>query len=265
MNDAITKNRNFWELLAAMTDKEIRVRYKNTILGFIWLIINPLIQMAVIGMIFKFIIKEPMVNYYYYLLIGLLVWNFFSLSLTKATTAIVYERNLIKKAKFTYAVIPLSIILANFIHLIIAFLLFYTFLNFVDTQTAILMYTDINNISAFLGGMLLLILFTTGISLLTSALNVLYRDVNLFVQALLIIWFYATPIAYSTGQLPKGFLAFWCINPLTSIIQLLQFSFIHTQFPDYIVLLSNFLIILFLLTFGIIMFNRLSFFFDDWL
>ena len=77
------------ELLIGMTEKELRARYKHTVFGFIWIVANPLLQMLVIGFIFPFFIRERIDNYNYYLFTGLLVWNFFSLSLTKATPSIV--------------------------------------------------------------------------------------------------------------------------------------------------------------------------------
>ena len=110
----------FTELLVAMTEKELRARYKHTVFGFFWLVANPVLQMLVIGFVFTFFMKEPIKNYYFYLFTGLLVWNFFSLSLTKTTPSIVFERALTKKAVFPRAVIPLSIILSNLVHLILA-------------------------------------------------------------------------------------------------------------------------------------------------
>ena len=118
-----TNFKHFFNLLWGMTDKEFRVRYKNTLFGFLWIVINPLLQMFVIGFIFRFFIKDPIPNYFLYLLTGLLVWNFFSLSISKTTPLIVNERTLIKKAKFPKEVLPLSVILSNFIHLLIAFAL----------------------------------------------------------------------------------------------------------------------------------------------
>src|SRR5258706_14767777 len=115
---------HFWELLWGLTEKELRARYKYTVFGFLWLVANPILQMLVIGFVFTFFMKEPVIHYYYFLFIGLLVWNFFSLSLTKATPSIVFERALIKKAAFPRVVIPLSIILSNLIHFLFA-LVFY--------------------------------------------------------------------------------------------------------------------------------------------
>src|SRR3972149_3494157 len=157
--------RHFFELLAGMTEKELRARYKNTLFGFLWMFINPLLQMLVIGFIFRLFIKEPIENYFLYLLVGLLVWNFFSLSLTKATPSIVNDRALIKKAKFPRSVIPLSIILSNFVHLLLAFVLLFIPVIFLNTLSALwLLQLSL--------GFLLLAGVTVGFSLLTSALVV---------------------------------------------------------------------------------------------
>ena len=114
----------YLDFLWAMTEKEFKVRYKRTLFGFLWVFINPIMQMLVIGFVFRLFIKEPIENYFLYLLSGLLVWNFFSLSMNKVTPSIVNERSLVKKAKFPREVIPISIILSNFVHLVIAFTLF---------------------------------------------------------------------------------------------------------------------------------------------
>ena len=91
---------HYIELLWGLTEKELRTRYKYTIFGFFWLVLNPIIQMVTIGFIFTFFVKESVEHYYYYLFIGLLFWNFFSTSLTKGAPVIVNERTLIKKAVF---------------------------------------------------------------------------------------------------------------------------------------------------------------------
>lgn len=240
-----------------MTEKELKARYKHTVFGFLWVVVNPLLQMIVIGFVFRLFIKEPIANYYLYLFAGLLVWNFFSLSLTKATPSIVYERALIKKAKFPHGVIPLSIILSNAVNLLIALLL-------LSIPTAILGLFRLLLIPQLLIALSLLIGFTCGISLLTSALNVRFRDVSFFVQALLIIWFYATPIVYSITIIPYNLMWLWRINPMTSIVQLFQHIFAAAPPPGWGMLTINFAIMAVISTLGFWVFQRESKYFDDW-
>jgi ABC-type polysaccharide/polyol phosphate export permease len=249
--------RHFYELLIGMTKKELTARYKNTFFGFLWVVINPLMQMSVIGFVFRFFIKEPIANYYFYLLAGLLTWNFFSLSLSKATPSIVNERNLIKKAKFQREVIPLSIILSNFSHLLVAFAILLI-------PICSIGIFSIYNIPRLILGIILLFTFTTGLSLLTSALNVKFRDINFFVQAILIIWFYATPIVYSITVIPHNLIWIWRLNPMTSIIQLFQNSLASAPPPGPAMLTSNIIVIIIITILGIRIFINESKFFDDW-
>ncbi|KKR03187.1 MAG: hypothetical protein UU25_C0004G0013 [Microgenomates group bacterium GW2011_GWB1_40_9] len=250
--------RRFFELVFVMTEKELRARYKYTIFGFFWLVLNPLLQMLVIGFIFTFFMKETIPHYYFYLLIGLLVWNFFSLSLTKTTPSIVNERSLIKKASFPRAVIPLSIILANLFHLTIAIFLY-------CIPLAFIIPLSISRIPYFFLSFCLLLIFTIGASLCTSALNVKYRDINFFVQAFLTIWFYATPIIYSFSIIPTNMLWLWRLNPMTSIMQLFQHVFVNTPLPDVMTLIINALFISIVALIGIILFHNESKNFDDWI
>lgn len=249
---------HFLELLVSMTDKELRARYKYTFFGFLWAVINPLIQMVVIGFVFNFFIKQPIENYYYYLFVGLLVWNFFSLSLTKSTSSIIWERNLIKKAKFPMSVIPLSIICSNFLHFLIALAILIVPVMFLGTLTLIgFFYVFI--------AVTLLILFTVGICLLTSSLNVHYRDVSFFVQAILIVWFYVTPIVYTLSMIPYHYYWLWRFNPMTSILQLLQHGLLNMPLPGIAMISINTLIVLITLVAGIFTFRKEGENFDDWI
>lgn len=258
IRSTVRSHGHFLQLLISMTEKELVVRYKNTLLGFLWVIINPLIQMLVIGFVFRFFIKEPIEHYYSYLFSGLLIWNFFSLSLSKATPSIVYERSLIKKATFPHAVIPLSIVLANFVNLLVSLALF---LPVVIIENAF----TLKHLPAFMLGLLLLLIFTCGLTMFTSALNVRFRDVSFFVQAMLSVWFYATPIVYSIYVIPYDFMWLWRINPMTSIIQFFQHSLVNFPAPGIGMFTINTLIIIAVCIIGVIFFQMQSKFFDDWL
>jgi lipopolysaccharide transport system permease protein len=250
--------RTYLDFLWFMTEKELKVRYKNTLFGFLWVIVNPLMQMIVIGFVFRFFIKEPINNYYLYLLVGLLLWNFFSLTLTKTTPSILNERNLIKKAVFPREIIPISIILSNLINLFIAF-------GLLLLPVAVLGLLSVTNFPRLLLGTFLLLTFTTGFSLLTAALNVRFRDINFFVQAILIVWFYATPIVYSIDVIPYRLMWLWRLNPMTVVVQLFQNGLVSAPAPGIAMIFSNTLIILAVTLVGIVTFRKESKNFDDWI
>jgi ABC-type polysaccharide/polyol phosphate export permease len=122
----------------------------------------------------------------------------------------------------------------------------------------------INNILSLFAGLVLLITFTIGFGMLTSALDVRFRDINFFVQAILIIWFYATPIVYSINVVPYRLMWIWRLNPMTSITQLLQNFFVSAPGPGIGMLISNVSIIFVITVIGIIIFRNESRNFDDW-
>lgn len=264
-----TKYKYWLDFLLVMTQKEIKARYKHAALGFLWIIISPLLQMLVMGFVFQFFVPVKVDNYFLFLFAGLLPWNFFSQSLIKSTQAFIYERNLIKKAKFPRESIILSIILSIFFHFLVALAILVILL--VGDKIILEGYGFIQLIS-YLGMMLwlipailLLLFFTVGLSLLTSSLNVQFRDVNFMVQLSVILWFYATPVIYSLNLLPELLQPLFYLNPLTLIIELFHYALmgLPITFPE--ISLIGLISISLVFYFGLRVFRKKSKNFDDWL
>lgn len=248
--------KHYYFFLLAMTEKEIKARYKKAVFGFLWVLLNPLLQMILIGLIFSYFINIQ--NYFLFLFSGLLVWQFFSLTLNKTTPIFYYERNLLSKAKFPKEVIPLSIIFANFFHLLASLLLLIIFLIIIQAFV-------LPNILLIIPALIWLIFITTGISLLTSSLNVKYRDINFFIQTILILWFYATPIIYNLSIVPENIHFIYYLNPLTSIFELFHIAFLGQGFISGQMLIANLIGTALLLIVGITIFRKESDYFVDWL
>ncbi|MCL4338894.1 ABC transporter permease [Patescibacteria group bacterium] len=259
MRDKVTR---YFDFLLVMTIKEIKARYKSAVLGFLWMFLNPLLQMIIIGLIFSNFIKVPINNYFLFLFPGLLAWNFFSYSITKATPSIVYERTLIQKSNFPREAIPLSIVLSNFFHFLISICLFIFFLIIIGN------FKNGNILSSSIYlffSIFWLLIFTCGVSLLSSSLNVRFRDVNFFIQALVLLWFYATPVIFSLRVLPSNYLWIFQFNPLTYIFEIIHNSLINTPFPQKDILLSNLVLSIIIVILGFIVFMKNSQNFSDWL
>jgi len=224
------KQKYWLDFLFTMTKKEIKVRYKRTTLGLTWAILQPLSQMLVMGFIFQFFIPVSVDNYFLFLFAGLLPWNFFVQSLTKSTSAFFYERNLIKKAAFPKESIVLSIILSNLFHFLISLCLLFIVLLinqifFLHYDVLQLLNSTIRTLWIF-PAILLLVLFTSGLSLLTASLNVKFRDINFIVQLCTLLWFYATPIIYSLDLLPESIQSLLYFNPMTLIVSMFHYALI---------------------------------------
>lgn len=252
--------RQFFELLLALTQREIKARYKHTILGILWLFINPLIQMVVIGLVFSLIFKFGIKDYYQFLFVGLLPWNFFSLSINKATSSLVYARDLINKSSFPREVIPLSIVLSHFIYFFISLIVLSLFLVLVGRDIIHLL-----NITSLLAGLFLILVFSAGISLLTSALTVFYRDINFVTQAIILVWFYITPIIYPLSLIPEQARKYFILNPLSGIINLFQFGLLDSGSINLQNLIFQIMTIFLVFFLGFFIFRKRSAFFTDWL
>lgn len=257
--------RLWMDFIWTMTEKEIKARYKHAFFGFLWMFLNPILQMIVIGTVFRFFAPMRTENYYLYLIVGLITWNFFSYSVTKSTSAIVFERMLIQKAKFPREGIILSIVLSNWIHAVLSMgiILLVSFIWI--TWSQVVWWIMIGKAFLLVASLLLLFLFTIGISLCTAALNVRFRDVNFFVQAFIPLLFYATPIMYERHSLPLLLQHFLQLNPLTVIVEWQHFVFSHLPLPTLGESLWSIIMILFVFSGGSLLFYSQSKTFDDWL
>lgn len=248
--------KNYIDFIRAMTEKEIKARYKRAVFGFLWIVLNPVFQMIIIGVIFSFFIKIP--NYFLFLFTGLLPWQFFSLSLTKSTPSIVYERALLQKSKFPIEAIPISIILANFFNTLISLILFFIILIFLDKII-------FPQVLLVIPALIWLLIFTIGLSLLSASLNVRYRDINFIVQTIIILWFYITPVVYNLNLIPQEFHLVFSINPLTSIFELLHFSLLNQGIVNRETIFMNLIVSFLIVLLGVIIFKKEHKFFVDWL
>lgn len=239
-----------------MTEREFKARYKRALFGFLWVILNPLLQMIIIGIIFSFFIKIP--NYLLFLFSGLLPWSFFSLSLSKATSSFVSERLLLKKAKFPKEFIPASIILSNFLHLIVSLGLLVIVLIFIGLP-------GLSNLFLLIPGLIWLLIFTLGISFFTAVLQVRFRDVNFITQTLLVLWFYSTPILYSIDLIPKRLNGIFYMNPLTSVFEMFHCALANQCEINSQILTLNLLTTLLVIIVGFYTFKALSKYLVDWL
>jgi len=228
--------------------KELIIQYKHTRFGFFWAIISPLIQMIVIGTIFSFFIKTP--NYYLILLTALLPWNFFSSSVSASPQAFLNNRNLIKKARLPYLLIPLSKLTANFIQLIINFLilLFIIFLSELKIQPHNLIFLGIS--------LLWLFILSSSLSIFLSTANIFSRDVDFIIKQLMQIIFYASPIVYQIKHIPSKIISLFYLNPLTSIISLIRMSLLNQSLVSNTIILGNTIVTLLIIITSLIIYLK---------
>ncbi len=239
------------ELLQNLTVKELKLKYKNSVLGFLWSFLNPLLMLVIYTFAFKYVLRMQVENFSVFLLAGMLPWTFFQTSVMGSTNSLVSNAGLIKKVYFPREIMPLSLIFSNFVNFLITFLiLFAAVLAFkIKIGFAILLLPVI---------LILLLLITIGISLGLSALNVLYRDVAHFVEIIFMAWFYATPVVYSFDLIPEAVRPLILLNPMTLVVQSVRDVVIYNKVPPVGYLLGMFVMAVIFILIGYMIFKRIE-------
>lgn len=189
---------NARELLRQFVAKELKIRYKNSALGFLWSMLTPLLMTLVFTALFGFAFQLQIDDFAAFFLAGYLLWQFFQTSAQGSIHAIVGNGQLIKKVYFPREVLPLSIVLAQLIHFGLALLVLSPFL-IVARGWGVVLY-----LPATIVTVLLLTLFNSGISMLFAGANVPFRDLQELIVVIFLVWFYATPILYPPALLEKS-------------------------------------------------------------
>jgi lipopolysaccharide transport system permease protein len=218
----------YWELLVNLTKREVMGRYTQSIFGVGWAIAQPLATMAVFTFVFSRLAKIPSggAPYPVFAYSALVPWFFFSNSVNSGTLSLITYRNIVTKTYFPREIIPLAQVCSRLLDFVSAGALFALLMAFYRVPIgpwALLAP----------GFFLLLLLFTTGVTLLTSAVNVFYRDVNPVVQIGLQLWLYLTPVAYPLSEVSQKYRLFFVLNPLSAIVEGFRSVLVFGRAPDW--------------------------------
>jgi ABC-2 type transport system permease protein len=219
---AAAQNRVRFELLAELVRKDLRVKYKNSALGFVWSLANPLLYLAVFTLVFSVFLDNGIPWFAVLFMSGLLVWNFFNLATLSATGAVVGNANLVRKVRFPRIVLPLSSVGFAGVHFVLQMLVFLVFLvPFYPEAFGPQLWLVVPALAVALA-------FTVAMSLLASALNVRYRDVEHLLEITLLAWFWLTPIVYRVALVQEQFskapwlFKVYMANPMTAVVVAMQ-------------------------------------------
>jgi len=216
------------ELLAAWTIREIKVRYKQTLLGALWAILQPSILMVLFSLIFTTFIPVSTdgIAYPIFSYTAILPWTFFANAVTFSALSLVNNINLITKTYFPREIIPLAVVAASCFDLLIAAAVFVGMMVYYGVplyETALLVPVVL----------LVQVLLTMGIALFVAALNVFYRDVRFIVPLLLQAWMYATPVIYPLSVVPARFRFLYMLNPMTGLIESYRALLLYGKLPPW--------------------------------
>lgn len=254
--------RELWrarELLYFLTERDIKVRYKQTLLGAAWAIIQPFMTMVVFSLFFGRLAKVPSdgIPYPIFSYTALIPWTFFANGLAQSSNSLVGSANLIKKVYFPRMIIPISGVLVGLPDFLLSFLVL----------IGMMIYYQVYPSAAaiiWLPLFLLLSLITSlGVGLWLSALNVEYRDIRYVVPFLTQLWLFATPIAYPSSLLDEPWRTIYGLNPMVGVVEGFRWALLGTGNPPGLLALASTLVALAILVTGAFYFRRMEKTFSD--
>jgi len=248
----------YWELLVNLTRREIKGRYSQSFFGFGWAIAQPLATMLVFTFVFGRLGKMDAggAPYPLFAYAALVPWFFFSNSVSSGMMSLITYRNIVTKTYFPREIIPLAQVASRLLDLGAAASLF---------ALMLFKYQVAPGIWSLMGIVLfvMLVAFTCAMTLLTSSLNVFYRDIGPLVTIGLQLWLYLTPVAYALSAVPPRYELFFRLNPLTAIIEGTRASFVFNRPPDWSLLGLAAVVITVLLVGSFAVFKSLDRYFAD--
>jgi len=211
--------REIWiyrELLVGMIKKELKVKYKNSALGFMWTMVNPALYLLVFWLVFTKFLPNGIPEFVIFFLSGLLVWNLFTGAVSSATSSVVNHASIVKKVYFPREILPLSSVGAAVVHymlqLVVLVIALIAFTHNIDWSYAWLLPI----------ALITVIVFATSLGIFLSALNVYARDTQHLLELALLAWFWTTPVVYAYGSVLSGshglIGTLFKLNPMTSIV-----------------------------------------------
>jgi lipopolysaccharide transport system permease protein len=246
------------ELLYFLIWRDVKVRYKQTLLGATWAILQPLLTMVVFSIFFGKLARMPSdgVPYPLFAYVALVPWTFFANGLTLSSNSLVANQTLLRKVYFPRLVIPVSAVAAGLIDFGIAFVVLLGLAaRYGVPPTANLIW---------LPALVLLALVTAlGVGLWFAALNVLYRDIQYVVPFLVQVWLYATPIVYPTSLVPERWRTLYAINPMVGVVEGFRWALLGTSTAPGPMILVSAMAALVTLLGGLFFFRRMEKSFSD--
>lgn len=242
---------NYRNMLSNLVRKDLRTRYKGSVLGFLWTFINPLLQLCVYTMVFSVIMKSDIPKYYIHLFVALVPWIFFQTSITSGSSSIIGNKDLIKKIYFPRLIIPMSVVNGAFMNML--FTMVVVFIALIISGIGVSKYVIILPII-----MALEYLLALGLSFIVCALNVYFRDLEHILGIATMAWMYFTPVLYSIDNVPERFRKIFSLNPMTPIIVAFRDILYYKKMPDLSHMGMIFIWSIFFIVVGYAVFQKLQ-------
>ncbi len=245
----VISHRNLiWELTA----RNLKVRYRRSVFGFVWAVLNPLLTALVFTLVFTVLLKSSVDRFVLFFIVGLVVWNAFNASVMESMSVITGSGTLVARVHFPHEVLPISVTLTNMINLLFAMPSVFIIMIVTHTRPG-------PQIVYFPFILICLFCFALGISFISSATAVFFKDTRNFLDIVMQLWFFLTPIIYRMQDVfPNGQRILYWVNPPASLISSFRLLFYDVAWPDMSFLVRMFFSCAITLVAGWLYFMKLS-------
>ncbi len=239
-------------MLYTLVKQDIRGRYKGSLLGFLWTLLNPLLLLLVYSVVFQLVFKIDIPNYPIYLFIALMPWNYFANTISMGTSCVANGGGILKKVYFPREVLPLATVISNTINYFFSAIIIFI---------ALIFFSDIG-ISLFALWLPVIVfiqaVFSLGCIFILSAVNVYVRDVQYIMNPIMMVWMYATPILYKADMVPEKYQKIYNLNPMVQIMNGYRSILYDKTMPDLTSLFYIFVASMVFLSLAYLVFAKLQ-------
>ncbi len=217
---------HYREMIISLVRRDLRGRYKASVLGFLWTFINPLCQILVYTFVFQFVMRTGIDQFSVYLISGMIPWIFFSSAVSGGTTCIKNQSEMVKKIYFPREVLPVSFVTSAFVNMLFCFIMIFLVIAISGRgfSPVALLFLPLVMIVEYV--------MALGFTFIVSGLTIYFRDMEHIVGVIMMAWIYLTPIMYTIDMVPEALVSIFKLNPMTPVVQTYQKILYYKEIPN---------------------------------
>ena len=252
MLKTITDIYKYRQMIFSLVHKELRGKYKGSVLGFLWTFLNPLLQLFVYTFVFSIIMKQDIDKYYLFLFVALVPWIFFSSCVSYGSNCVLIYGDLVKKIYFPREILPISFVTSQFVNMLYTFVVIFGVIIFSRHGVSFhaLLYLPVIMVVEYVLAM--------GMTLLFSAITVYVRDIAHILGIVTLAWQFMTPVMYPSSKVPEKYLPLWNLNPMAHVIDAYRDILYYKRIPELKTLGTAVIMGIFFLVIGELVFSKLQ-------
>lgn len=240
-------------MIVSLVKRDLKGRYKGSVLGFLWTFINPLFQLLIYTFVFSIVMRNGIKDYYMFLFVALIPWIFFATSLSGGTTCIIGQKNMVQKIFFPREVLPISFVVSQFINMLLSFIVIFAvmlIMRYTFNPLALLCLIPV---------MITEFILALGFTFILSAVTVYFQDMQFIMGILTMAWQFLSPVMYSADRVPERFQTLYMyVNPMAPIIIAYRDILYYGRVPELITLLTALVMGVVLFFIGWFVFDRMQ-------